>query len=87
VLSVNGYPVVNVDHYEAVEVLKQSGYKLVLVVTREVPRLVPVTTKVYHSDFVASNRRAACVCVCVCTHTCTCRWYISTVSAVTAVCK
>ncbi|XP_069692497.1 protein lap4 isoform X4 [Periplaneta americana] len=45
VLSVNGHAVVDVDHYEAVEVLKRSGYKLVLVVTREVPRLVPVTTK------------------------------------------
>ena len=55
-LSVNGHAVVNVDHYETVEVLKRSGYKLVLVVTREVPRLIPVTTKVYHSDFVASNR-------------------------------
>ena len=55
-LSVNGHSVVSVDHYEAVEVLKRSGYKLVLVVTREVPRLIPVTTKVYHSDFIASNR-------------------------------
>ncbi|PNF31126.1 hypothetical protein B7P43_G15522 [Cryptotermes secundus] len=45
VLSVNGHSLVNVDHYDAVEVLKKSGYKLVLVVTREVPRLVPVTTK------------------------------------------
>jgi hypothetical protein len=56
VLSVNGHSVVSVDHYEAVEVLKRSGYKLVLVVTREVPRLIPVTTKVCHSDFIASNR-------------------------------
>lgn len=45
-LSVNGQPVVDVGHYDAVEVLKKSGYKLVLVVTREVPRLVPVTAKV-----------------------------------------
>lgn len=45
-LSVNGQPLVHVDHYDAVEVLKRSGYKLVFVVTREVPRLVPVTTKV-----------------------------------------
>jgi len=56
VLSVNGHSVVNVDHYEAVEVLKRSGHMLVLVVTREVPRLIPITTKVYHSDFIASNR-------------------------------
>jgi hypothetical protein len=66
---VNGHSVVSVDHYEAVEVLKRSGYKLVLVVTREVPRLIPVTTKVYHSDFMASYGRAeharvrACACV------------------------
>lgn len=45
-LSVNGQSVVDVDHYDAVEVLKRSGFKLVLVVTREVPRLVPVTAKV-----------------------------------------
>ena len=64
-LSVNGHSVVSVDHYEAVEVLKKSGHKLVLVVTREVPRLVPVTTKVYHNDFMASNRTAASVCMCV----------------------
>jgi protein scribble len=55
VLSVNGHSVVNVDHYDAVEVLKRSGYKLVLVVTREVPRLVPVTTKVCHSDSLTST--------------------------------
>ena len=64
-LSVNGHSVVSVDHYEAVEVLKRSGHKLVLVVTRDAPRLIPVTTKVYHSNFIASNRRAASVCVCV----------------------
>jgi hypothetical protein len=46
VLSVNDQSLVSVDHYEAVEVLKRSGYRLVLVVTREVPRLVPVTAKV-----------------------------------------
>lgn len=45
-LSVNDQSLVSVDHYEAVEVLKRSGYRLVLVVTREVPRLVPVTAKV-----------------------------------------
>jgi len=74
VLSVNGHSVVSVDHYEAVEVLKRSGQKLVLVVTREVPRLIPVTTKVYHSDFVANKRQAASlslsVCVCACVLAC-----------------
>jgi hypothetical protein len=61
VLSVNGQSLVNVDHYDAVEVLKRSGYKLVLVVTREVPRLVPVTTKVCHSDFLVTAVTAGCL--------------------------
>jgi hypothetical protein len=58
VLSVNGQSLVSVDHYDAVEVLKRSGYKLVLVVTREVPRLVPVTTKVgqWLSDMHSNSR-------------------------------
>ncbi|XP_044742521.1 protein lap4 isoform X3 [Chrysoperla carnea] len=42
VLSVNGISVVDVDHYDAVEVLKASGDTLVLVISREVTRLVPV---------------------------------------------
>ncbi|KAJ2947504.1 hypothetical protein O0L34_g17292 [Tuta absoluta] len=37
VLSVNGTSVVDVDHYYAVEVLKQSGAVLTLVVTRDSP--------------------------------------------------
>lgn len=41
VLSVNGVSVVNVGHYDAVEVLKACGRILVLVVQREVTRIVP----------------------------------------------
>ncbi|XP_016840690.1 protein lap4 isoform X3 [Nasonia vitripennis] len=41
VLSVNGISVVNVDHYDAVEVLKACGRVLVLVILREVTRIVP----------------------------------------------
>ncbi|XP_012271241.1 protein lap4 isoform X3 [Orussus abietinus] len=41
VISVNGVSVVNVDHYDAVEVLKACGRVLVLVVVREVTRIVP----------------------------------------------
>ncbi|XP_026668332.1 protein scribble homolog isoform X8 [Ceratina calcarata] len=41
VLSVNGVSVVNVGHYDAVEVLKACGRTLVLVVQREVTRIVP----------------------------------------------
>ncbi|XP_076374424.1 scribble planar cell polarity protein isoform X4 [Megalopta genalis] len=41
VLSVNGVSVVNVGHYDAVEVLKACGNVLVLVVQREVTRIVP----------------------------------------------
>ncbi|KAL6262507.1 hypothetical protein P5V15_005306, partial [Pogonomyrmex californicus] len=41
VISVNGVSVVNVDHYDAVEVLKACGRVLVLVVIREVTRIVP----------------------------------------------
>jgi hypothetical protein len=65
VLSVNGHSVVGVDHYDAVEVLKRSGYKLVLVVTREVPRLVPVTAKVgtylQFPGHYYNNRLTVCV--------------------------
>lgn len=61
-LSVNGQSLVNVDHYDAVEVLKRSGYKLVLVVTREVPRLIPVTTKVGHGGFLVNTVKANCLC-------------------------
>ncbi|XP_077266413.1 scribble planar cell polarity protein isoform X6 [Temnothorax americanus] len=41
VISVNGVSVVNVDHYDAVEVLKACGRVLVLVVIREVTRIIP----------------------------------------------
>ncbi|XP_018372032.1 PREDICTED: protein lap4 isoform X4 [Trachymyrmex cornetzi] len=41
VLSVNGVSVVNVDHYDAVEVLKACGRVLVLVIIREVTRIIP----------------------------------------------
>ncbi|XP_035717800.1 protein lap4-like isoform X8 [Vespa mandarinia] len=40
VISVNGVSVVNVDHYDAVEVLKACGRVLILVVLREVTRIV-----------------------------------------------
>ncbi|XP_074103215.1 scribble planar cell polarity protein isoform X8 [Cotesia typhae] len=41
VISVNGVSMVNVDHYDAVEVLKACGRVLVLVIVREVTRIVP----------------------------------------------
>lgn len=41
VLTVNGISVVNVSHYDAVEVLKASGNVLILVISREVTRLIP----------------------------------------------
>lgn len=41
VLTVNGVSVINVSHYDAVEVLKASGSVLILVISREVTRLVP----------------------------------------------
>lgn len=40
VLKVNGVPVVDVDHYQAVEVLKACGAVLVLHISREITRLV-----------------------------------------------
>lgn len=43
VLKVNGHSVVDVDHYTAVEILKSAGNQLVLLVTRDVPRLVPLS--------------------------------------------
>ncbi|XP_018339943.1 PREDICTED: protein lap4 isoform X4 [Trachymyrmex septentrionalis] len=42
VISVNGVSVVNVDHYDAVEVLKACGRVLVLVIIREVTRIIPL---------------------------------------------
>lgn len=46
-VKVNGVSVVDVDHYQAVEVLKACGAVLILLVSREVTRLVghPVFTK------------------------------------------
>ncbi|XP_043268433.1 protein lap4 isoform X3 [Venturia canescens] len=41
VISVNGVSVVDVDHYDAVEVLKACGRVLILVIVREVTRIVP----------------------------------------------
>ncbi|GAB1860132.1 Protein lap4 [Camponotus japonicus] len=41
VISVNGVSVVNVDHYDAVEVLKACGRVLILNIIREVTRIVP----------------------------------------------
>lgn len=40
VLKVNGFSVIDADHYEAVEVLKACGAVLVLMISREVTRLV-----------------------------------------------
>ncbi|RZC41658.1 lap4-like, partial [Asbolus verrucosus] len=45
VLSVNGVSVVEVSHYDAVEVLKESGPVLILEVSREVTRFVRDTPK------------------------------------------
>ncbi|XP_046996189.1 protein lap4 isoform X9 [Schistocerca americana] len=42
-VKVNGHSLIDVDHYEAVEVLKAAGSHLVLTVVRDVPHLVPVT--------------------------------------------
>ncbi|XP_049827545.1 protein lap4 isoform X8 [Schistocerca gregaria] len=42
-IKVNGHSLIDVDHYEAVEVLKAAGSHLVLTVVRDVPHLVPVT--------------------------------------------
>ncbi|KAL6446022.1 hypothetical protein ACFW04_001000 [Cataglyphis niger] len=41
VISVNGVSVVNVDHYDAVEVLKACGRVLILNIIREVTRIIP----------------------------------------------
>ncbi|KAJ3641605.1 hypothetical protein Zmor_028105 [Zophobas morio] len=45
VVSVNGVSVVDVSHYDAVEVLKQSGPSLVLEVSREVTKFVAARPK------------------------------------------
>ncbi|XP_043784955.1 protein lap4 isoform X3 [Apis laboriosa] len=55
VLSVNGVSVVNVGHYDAVEVLKACGRVLVLVVQREVTRIVPP-----YEQQVSSRKNSVC---------------------------
>ena len=65
VLKVNGIPVVDADHYQAVQVLKACGAVLVLVVQREVTRLIghPVFSEdgslsqvsLRHSHFYSSS--------------------------------
>lgn len=50
VLSVNGVSVVNVDHYDAVEVLKACGRVLMLVIIREVTKIVPSTDMVRKTE-------------------------------------
>lgn len=47
-LSVNGHSLVGADHYGAVEVLRSSGHSLVLVISREVSRLVPLPNAKVH---------------------------------------
>lgn len=47
-LSVNGQSLVGADHYGAVEVLRSSGHSLVLVISREVSRLVPLPNAKVH---------------------------------------
>ncbi|XP_034935999.1 protein lap4 isoform X7 [Chelonus insularis] len=54
VVSVNGVSVVNVDHYDAVEVLKACGRVLVLVILREVTRIVPP------SDQLSTRKDSEC---------------------------
>eukprot|EP00092_Neocalanus_flemingeri_P002644 GFUD01002832.1.p1 GENE.GFUD01002832.1~~GFUD01002832.1.p1 ORF type:complete len:1969 (+),score=355.00 GFUD01002832.1:159-6065(+) len=41
VISVNGISCVNVDHYEAVGILKAAGSNISMVIVREVTRLIP----------------------------------------------
>jgi len=44
VISVNGISCVNVDHYEAVGILKAAGSNISMVIVREVTRLIPPDT-------------------------------------------
>ncbi|XP_019697619.1 protein lap4 isoform X3 [Harpegnathos saltator] len=55
VISVNGVSVVNVDHYDAVEVLKACGRVLVLVIIREITRIVPPYEETTRKDSVCSS--------------------------------
>ncbi|XP_051162439.1 protein lap4 isoform X5 [Leptopilina boulardi] len=54
VLSVNGVSVVNVDHYDAVEVLKACGRVLMLVILREVTKMVS------SSDGISARKDSIC---------------------------
>lgn len=47
VLTVNGISVINVDHYDAVEVLKACGRTLILGIVREISRGGPTQDQVY----------------------------------------
>lgn len=51
VISVNGVSVVNVDHYDAVEVLKACGRVLILNIIREVTRIIPPFEQVLNIIF------------------------------------
>lgn len=61
VLKVNGVSVIDADHYHAVDVLKACGSVLVLVVSREVTRLVghPVFTPDGSVAQIAISNKAA----------------------------
>ncbi|XP_063995434.1 protein lap4-like isoform X3 [Diachasmimorpha longicaudata] len=55
VISVNGVSVVDVDHYDAVEVLKACGRVLILVILREVTRIVPPSELSTRKDSLCSS--------------------------------
>ncbi|XP_072759333.1 protein lap4 isoform X3 [Anoplolepis gracilipes] len=55
VISVNGVSVVNVDHYDAVEVLKACGRVLILNIIREVTRIIPPYEQGPRKDSVCSS--------------------------------
>ncbi|XP_011311698.1 protein lap4 isoform X2 [Fopius arisanus] len=55
VISVNGVSVVDVDHYDAVEVLKACGRILILVILREVTRIVPSSELSTRKDSLCSS--------------------------------
>lgn len=55
VLKVNGVSVIDVDHYTAVEVLKACGSVLVLLVSREVTKLIG--QPIYNDDGSVSQVR------------------------------
>ncbi|XP_076326321.1 uncharacterized protein LOC143233697 isoform X2 [Tachypleus tridentatus] len=70
ILTVNGVPVMDVDHYEAVNILKKAGNEIKLVIVREISRLVsqnknpsPVSSvrkvqePVQHINMLAEHKR------------------------------